>query len=170
MAAVASSTSSSAGTSAKASTSVTSRLQSELMQIMMSGDSDCSAFPEGDDMFHWVGTVAGVADTPYSGHSYKLSIEFTADYPYKAPVIKFTTPIFHPNVDVHGNICLDILKEKWSATYSVKTVLISLQSLLGDPNVDSPLNVEAANMWANQTEYERVCRQKYDEATASSSS
>ena len=55
------------------------------------------------------------------------SIEFTADYPYKAPVIKFTTPIFHPNVDVHGNICLDILKEKWSATYSVKTVLISLQ-------------------------------------------
>ena len=78
-------------------------------------------------MFHWVGTVAGVADTPYSGHSYKLSIEFTADYPYKAPVIKFTTPIFHPNVDVHGNICLDILKEKWSATYSVKTVLISLQ-------------------------------------------
>ena len=41
-------------------------------------------------------------------------------YPYQSPTVKFTTPCFHPNVDSHGNICLDILKEKWSALYEVR--------------------------------------------------
>ena len=58
----------------------------------------------------------------------------------------FDTPCFHPNVDQHGNICLDILKEKWSAAYSVRTVLLSIQSLLGEPNNDSPLNAYAAKV------------------------
>jgi len=51
-----------------------------------------------------------------------------AEYPFKAPLVRFETPCFHPNVDHHGNICLDILKEKWSAAYSVRTVLLSLQA------------------------------------------
>jgi len=53
------------------------------------------------------------------------------EYPFKAPEVKFVTPCYHPNVDQHGNICLDILKEKWSAAYSVRTLLLSIQSLLG---------------------------------------
>ena len=58
--------------------------------------------------------------------------------------------VFHPNVDPAGNICLDILKDKWSAAYSVSTVLLSLQSLLGEPNNASPLNVEASQLWNSQ--------------------
>ena len=54
-----------------------------------------------------------------------------ADYPYKAPTVKFETACFHPNVDTFGNICLDILKEKWSAAYSVHSLLVSIRSLLG---------------------------------------
>ncbi len=69
-----------------------------------------------------------------------------ADYPFKAPLVRFETPCFHPNVDQHGNICLDILKEKWSALYTVRTVLLSIQSLLGEPNNDSPLNAFAAKV------------------------
>lgn len=132
--------------------SIAARLQQELMQIMMSaGDSEgVSAFPEGDDLMHWTGTINGSKGTVYEGLEYKLSIEFPQDYPMKAPTVKFVTPCFHPNVDQHGNICLDILKEKWAASYSVKTLLISLQSLLSDPNVDSPLNVDAANLWSDQ--------------------
>jgi ubiquitin-conjugating enzyme E2 C len=53
-------------------------------------------------------------------------------------------------VDTHGNICLDILKEKWSAVYNVQTILLSIQSLLGEPNNDSPLNGQAAQLWDNQ--------------------
>jgi ubiquitin-conjugating enzyme E2 C len=61
--------------------------------------------------------------------------------------------MYHPNVDTHGNICLDILKEKWSAVYNVQTVLLSLQSLLGEPNNDSPLNLAAAEMWDKKEEF-----------------
>ena len=60
---------------------------------------------------------------------------------------KFETTIFHPNIDTAGNICLDILKDKWSAIYNVEKILVSIQSLLGDPNNDSPLNGQAAGMW-----------------------
>lgn len=64
--------------------------------------------------------------------SFKLSLKFPSDYPFKAPCVKFDQQCFHPNVDQYGNICLDILKDKWSAAYSVRTVLLSIQSLLGE--------------------------------------
>lgn len=57
--------------------------------------------------------------------------------------------IFHPNVDTAGRICLDILGDKWSAAYSALTLLLSLQSLLGEPNNASPLNAQAAQAWDN---------------------
>ena len=58
-------------------------------------------------------------------------MEFPSSYPYSPPTVKFITSCFHPNVDLDGNICLDILKDKWSASYDVRTILLSLQSLLG---------------------------------------
>lgn len=91
---------------------------------------------------------------------------FPQDYPYNPPTIKFTTPCWHPNVDTQGNICLDILKEKWSAAYSVKTILLSLQTLLGDPNCDSPLNSQAAQLWEDQEKYLAVLKEKYAAKTA----
>ena len=62
--------------------------------------------------------------------TYKLTLEFLHSYPFSAPVVRFLTPCFHPNVDVSGNICLDILRDKWSALYDVRTILLSIQSLL----------------------------------------
>ena len=50
--------------------------------------------------------------------------------------------MYHPNIDMSGNICLDVLKEKWTAAYSMQSVLLSLQSLLGEPNTRSPLNAQ----------------------------
>jgi ubiquitin-protein ligase len=67
----------------------------------------------------------------YEGLKFKLTLAFPADYPYKAPTVVFATPCFHPNVDTEGRICLDILKEKWSAVHNVRTILLSIQSLLG---------------------------------------
>uniref|UniRef100_A0A8B9ENF4 Ubiquitin conjugating enzyme E2 C n=1 Tax=Anser cygnoides TaxID=8845 RepID=A0A8B9ENF4_ANSCY len=54
-------------------------------------------------------------------------------------------------VPQRGNICLDILKDKWSALYDVRTILLSIQSLLAEPNIESPLNTHAAELWKNQT-------------------
>ncbi|RPA85451.1 putative ubiquitin-conjugating enzyme E2-20 kDa [Ascobolus immersus RN42] len=144
------------------STSVVKRLQSELMQLMMSSTPGITAFPEEGNLLKWKATIAGPEDTPYHGYTFKLSFEFPSNYPYAAPTVLFVTPMFHPNVDMAGRICLDILKEKWSAVYNVQSILLSLQSLLGEPNNKSPLNGQAAELWdANPKEYKRLVAARY---------
>ncbi|KZF22122.1 hypothetical protein L228DRAFT_268614 [Xylona heveae TC161] len=138
--------------------SVTKRLQTELMQLMMSSTPGVSAFPDADgNLLAWTGTITGPADTYYEGLTFKLSFAFPATYPYNPPTVIFKTPIYHPNVDFSGRICLDILKDKWSAVYNVQSVLLSLQSLLGEPNNASPLNGQAAELWdKDPAEYKRL--------------
>lgn len=138
------------------------RLQKELMVLMMSSEKGISAFPDGENIFKWIGTIAGPEDTPYTGHKYRLQLEFPNSYPYAAPIVKFLTPCYHPNVDLAGSICLDILKEKWSALYDVRTILLSIQSLLAEPNNDSPLNAQASQMWSNPTEYKNYLTEFYE--------
>lgn len=67
-------------------------------------------------------------------------MEFPSGYPYKAPRVKFITSCFHPNVDDQGFICLDILKDKWSALYDVRSILLSIQSLLGGKALPTEIN------------------------------
>jgi ubiquitin-conjugating enzyme E2 C len=131
------------------------RLQSELLTLMMSKTPGISAFPESDNMLRWIATIQGPKETVYDGLNYRLIFEFPLSYPYTAPSVRFDTTIFHPNVDLSGVICLDILKDKWSAIYNVTTVLLSLQSLLGEPNNDSPLNNEAAGLWSDPVEFRK---------------
>ncbi|EPY49718.1 ubiquitin conjugating enzyme E2-C [Schizosaccharomyces cryophilus OY26] len=145
--------------------SVTKRLRSELMSLMMSNTPGISAFPDSDsNLLHWAGTITGPVDTYYEELKFKISMTFPPNYPYSAPTIVFTSPMWHPNVDMSGNICLDILKDKWSAVYNVQTILLSLQSLLGEPNNASPLNAQAAELWSKDpVEYKRLLMQRYKE-------
>ncbi|XP_015524227.1 ubiquitin-conjugating enzyme E2 C [Neodiprion pinetum] len=143
---------------------VSKRLQKELLVLMTSTEKSVSAFPDGENLFKWIGTITGPRDTVYVGLTYKLTLEFPHSYPYSAPVVRFATPCFHPNVDSAGNICLDILKDKWSALYDVRTILLSIQSLLGEPNNESPLNPQAAELWPNQTEYKKHLHEEYRKA------
>lgn len=122
------------------------------MTLMMSPAPGISAFPDDGNFLQWTATIEGPADTPYAGLNLKLSFEFAANYPYSPPTVLFKTPIYHPNIDFSGRICLDILKDKWSAIYNVQTVLLSLQSLLGEPNNASPLNNEAAILYDKDME------------------
>ena len=102
---------------------------------MLSSTPGVSAFPSSpENLLNWTATIAGPADTPYASLTFKLSFQFPPNYPYAPPTVLFKTPIYHPNVDFSGRICLDILKDKWSAVYNVQSVLLSLQSLLGEPN------------------------------------
>ncbi|CAI7635816.1 hypothetical protein N7455_012494 [Penicillium solitum] len=137
--------------------SVTKRLQAELMQLMLSPSPGISAFPDADgNLLSWTATITGPTETPYEGLTLKLSFAFPNNYPYSPPTVLFKTPIYHPNVDFSGRICLDILKDKWSAVYNVSSVLLSLQSLLGEPNNASPLNAQAAELWdSDQAEFKR---------------
>ncbi|KAM5556065.1 putative ubiquitin-conjugating enzyme E2 C [Rosa sericea] len=144
------------------SSSVSQRLQKELMSLMMSGgELGVSAFPEGESIFTWIGTIEGGKGTMYEGLSYKLSLRFPMDYPFKPPLVKFETMCFHPNVDQFGNICLDILQDKWSSAYDCRTILLSIQSLLGEPNPESPLNSYAAALWSNKEDYRKMVQKQY---------
>ncbi|XP_017382027.1 ubiquitin-conjugating enzyme E2 C-like, partial [Cebus imitator] len=115
----------------------------------------------------WVGTIHGAAGTVYEDLRYKLSLEFPSGYPYNAPTVKFLTPCYHPNVDTQGNICLDILKDKWSALYDVRTILLSIQSLRREPNIDSPLNTHAAELWKNPTAFKKYLQETYSKQVTS---
>ena len=142
--------------------SVSRRLQQELMSLMMSGEKGVSAFPDGDNLFKWIGIIQGPSGTVYEGLEYRLILEFPNGYPIIAPKVKFESYCFHPNVDENGNICLDILREKWSATYDVQSILVSIQSLLADPNNESPLNDQAADLWKNQPLFKKTLLDKYE--------
>jgi ubiquitin-conjugating enzyme E2 A len=66
-------------------------------------------------------------DTPFEDGTFKLTIEFTEEYPNKPPTVRFVSKMFHPNVYADGGICLDILQNRWSPTYDVSAILTSIQ-------------------------------------------
>lgn len=102
----------------------------------------------------------GPPDSPYAGGVFFLSIQFPTDYPFKAPKISFTTKIYHPNINSNGNICLDILKDQWSPALTISKVLLSICSLLTDPNPDDPLVPEIANVYKTDVaKYEGTARE-----------
>ncbi|XP_030741313.1 ubiquitin-conjugating enzyme E2 C-like [Echinops telfairi] len=91
----------------------------------------------------------------------QLSLEFPSGSPYSAPTVTFPTPCHHPNVDTQSQIGLDILKDKWSVLCDVRIVLLSMQSLLGEPNTDSPLNTHPAELWDNPTAFKNDLLETY---------
>ena len=115
------------------------RITKELRDLSKENLSICTAGPVDNDMFKWQATILGPKDSPYEGGIFMVSITFPPDYPFKPPQLKFTTKIYHCNISPDGDICLDILKSQWSPALTIMKVLLSLCSLLTDPNPDDPL-------------------------------
>uniref|UniRef100_A0A0D9VBG6 E2 ubiquitin-conjugating enzyme n=1 Tax=Leersia perrieri TaxID=77586 RepID=A0A0D9VBG6_9ORYZ len=141
------------------------RIIKELKDLQRDPPTSCSAGPVSDDMFHWQATIMGPNDSPYSGGVFLVTIHFPPDYPFKPPKVAFKTKVFHPNINSNGNICLDILKDQWSPALTISKVLLSICSLLTDPNPDDPLVPEIAHMCkTDRLRYESTARswtQKY---------
>jgi len=115
--------------------------------------------PMDNNILAWQAVIFGPDDTPWEGGTFKLMLEFTEDYPNKAPTVKFLTKMFHPNIYNDGQICLDILQNQWSPIYDISAILTSIQSLLCDPNPASPANSEASRLYSeNRREYNRRVR------------
>ncbi|UJR16797.1 hypothetical protein I4U23_003696 [Adineta vaga] len=109
----------------------------------------CYAEPEdpSKNMLHWVGWIDGPQNTPYAGGRFHLIIDFPLEFPFKPPTVRFTTNIFHTNISSNGEICLDILHSQWSPALTIRGLLISLCSLLTDPNPEHGLNKEALKLY-----------------------
>ncbi|CAC5373279.1 UBC4 [Mytilus edulis] len=123
------------------------RINKELQDLGRDPPAQCSAGPVGDDLFHWQATIMGPPDSPYQGGVFFLTIHFPTDYPFKPPKVSFTTKIYHPNINSNGSICLDILRSQWSPALTISKVLLSICSLLCDPNPDDPLVPDIARLF-----------------------
>ncbi|KAL8871464.1 MAG: hypothetical protein Q9174_002707 [Haloplaca sp. 1 TL-2023] len=127
-----------------------------------------SSTPEGitagpvseDDIFLWEALIQGPEGTPFEGGIFPAELKFPKDYPLNPPSMKFLCDVWHPNVYPTGLVCISILhapgedpnhyeqaSERWSPIQSVEKILISVMSMLAEPNDESPANVEAAKMW-----------------------
>jgi len=95
--------------------------------------------------FHLKGSFPGPAETPYEGGHFEVDIVIPDSYPFQPVKMKFITKVYHPNVSsASGAICLDILKDAWSPVLTLKSTLISLQSLLCSPEPNDPQDAEVA--------------------------
>ena len=137
------------------------RLQSEFKQLTVEPNYFYTVEPEQKNFFIWNVSLIGPPDSPFEGGIFKCQFKFSQEYPNKAPDFKFVTNLFHPNIYKDGNVCISILhegkdqwgyediSERWNPSHSVNSVLMSILSMLTNPNFDSPANVDAYVMWRN---------------------
>ncbi|KAK6464629.1 ubiquitin-conjugating enzyme/RWD-like protein [Scheffersomyces coipomensis] len=110
------------------------------------------------DLTNLTGYFKGPPGTPYQGGVFQVDIVIPKEYPFKPPQMKFATKIYHPNISsVTGAICLDILKDAWTPILTLKSSLISLQSLLQSPEPNNPQDAEVAKHYlANHKGFEET--------------
>ena len=128
------------------------RLTKELIEIQKDPPLNISAGSKEDNLFEWEAVLLGPTETPYEGGIFILNIHIPKDYPMKPPNIIFQTKIYHPNINSTGSICLDILKNNWSPSLTISKLLLSICSLLNDPNCDDPLVPDIATEYKNNYE------------------
>eukprot|EP01102_Stenamoeba_stenopodia_P008680 TRINITY_DN2525_c0_g1_i3.p1 TRINITY_DN2525_c0_g1~~TRINITY_DN2525_c0_g1_i3.p1 ORF type:complete len:269 (-),score=57.69 TRINITY_DN2525_c0_g1_i3:254-1060(-) len=132
----------------------------------------CELLDESN-LFKWRVFLEGPKDSPYEGGIFQLLMEFPDDYPMSPPTLKFTSSFWHPNVYEDGKVCISILhppgddpmsgelpQERWLPTQSVATIMLSVISMLNDPNISSPANVDASVEWRrDRAAYNKRCKE-----------
>ncbi|XP_060592493.1 ubiquitin-conjugating enzyme E2 G1-like [Ruditapes philippinarum] len=125
---------------------------------------------DDNDLYIWEVVIIGPQDTLFEGGMFKAELTFTKDYPQKPPKMRFITKMFHPNIGKDGSVCISILhepgddkygyesaSERWLPIHTVETIIVSVISMLAEPNDESPANVDAAKMWREENkEFRRV--------------
>lgn len=152
--------------------SAISRIKKELIDISKSPSHgiNISLAPatskKPESVYEWIASITGPPGTPYEGGIFNLEITIPKNYPFKPPKIKFTTKIYHCNVDDEGYICLDILKNNWSPALTIDKTLLSISSLIAEPNPDDPLIGEIAYLFIHDRKSHDEKARKYTEEYA----
>jgi len=155
---------------AKMSAVAYKRLMKEYKELSQNPPEGIIAGPVSEDnMYEWEAYISGPSDTEYEGGVFVARLKFPQDYPLNPPKMRFISEVWHPNVYQNGEVCISILhppgedpahyedsSERWSPVQSVEKILISVMSMLAEPNDESPANVDAAKMWRdNRVEYKK---------------
>jgi len=137
------------------------RILKEVQDMEKSPMDNCTAGPvDMNNLYLWNGTIIGPEKSPYEGGLFKLEITFPIEYPFKPPKVVFLTKVYHPNINSAGGICLDILKDAWVPSLTIGKVLLSISSLLTDPNPKDPLVPEIAEMYVrDRAQFDRIARE-----------
>ena len=145
----------------------------ELKKIENEPNESFSVGIENENIYKWNIIIFGPSNTPYEDGIFRAQMTFTTQYPDSPPTFKFTSKMWHPNIDKNGNVCISILhkpgddeygyeklNERWMPVRNAESVIISIISLLDAPNCESPANIEAAHELRETPNiyYERVKR------------
>ncbi len=107
------------------------------------------SFPEGPDKLDRFDITVFPDEGYYTGGRFAFSFSMPGSYPHDPPKVKCLTKVYHPNIDLEGNVCLNILREDWKPVLSISSVVYGLQFLFLDPNPEDPLNKDAAQILRN---------------------
>ncbi|RDA85260.1 hypothetical protein CP532_2348 [Ophiocordyceps camponoti-leonardi (nom. inval.)] len=140
------------------------RIAKELADIQADRDnSGVYAVPaDGVNLSHLKGTIPAPPETPYAGGTFDIDIQIPDSYPFKSPLMRFDTKIWHPNISSQtGAICLDTLGNNWSPVQTIKTALLSLRMLLESPNPKDPQDAQVAAMLVERPEQFAIVAQDW---------
>ena len=140
------------------------RLRRELERLQKEPVPGCSASLRGKgksaSLYEWEAVIEGPKDSPYEHGLFKLHMTFPRNYPIKPPNVVFKTKIYHCNISANGNICLDVLKSNWSPVLTISKILLSIISLLDEPNPDDPLVAQVARVYrTNRRDHDRIAKE-----------
>lgn len=132
-------------------------LKNEFAELSKDPPEGFRVEPDPNDFSTWHVGIFGPPDTLFAGGYYKAILKFPFDYPYRPPTLRFLSDIWHPNVYPDGHICISILHEpgedersgekaceRWSVAQNVRSILLSIISMLNEPNTSSPANIDAS--------------------------
>jgi len=131
-------------------------------------------FPNPDDILNFKLTI-DPDEGMYKGGRFDFDFKINQNFPHDPPKVKCTQKIYHPNIDLEGNVCLNILREDWKPVLNLNAVVVGLQVSPGskremetanemqflflEPNASDPLNKEAAeDLKANREGFKRNVR------------
>lgn len=149
------------------------RLMKEFKSLQEYSEFSCA--PVKGNILLWNVILYGPIDTPYEGGMFKATLNFTKAYPNKAPEFKFVSKITHPNIYKDGRVCISILhegvdqfgyeslSERWNPQQGISSILLSILSIIGEPNFESPANVDASVMW--QKDFKKIKNIIYKEVS-----
>lgn len=129
------------------------RLTKDMSELQL--PKTCELASDPNDMLNFKLSISP-DEGIYRGGRFTFSFVVGPNYPHEPPKVKCQTQVYHPNIDLEGNVCLNILREDWKPVLTINAIVYGLQYLFLEPNPEDPLNKEAADvLQSNRRQFEQ---------------